>query len=105
MELERNSMVIRAKMDTIENLIRGREFTARSMTSLVQALPRDAWIVELSQVDKSYSIRGGAIEYSMVSDFMSRLGRTIYFKDVALRNSSSDQTQKRINFELTARRD
>jgi len=36
---------------------------------------------------------------------MSRLGRTIYFKEVALRNSSSDPNQKRINFELTARRE
>jgi hypothetical protein len=105
MELERNSMVIRAKMDTIENLIRGRDFTAKSMISLVQAMPKDAWVIEFSQVEKSYIIRGGAIEYSMVSDFMSRLGRTIYYKDVALRNSSSDPTQKRVNFELTARRD
>jgi Tfp pilus assembly protein PilN len=105
MELERNSMVIRAKMDTIENLIRGRDFTAKSMISLVQAMPKDTWILEFSQVDKAYTLRGGAIEYSMVSDFMSRLGRTIYYKDVTLRNSSSDPTQKRINFELTARRD
>jgi hypothetical protein len=105
MELERNSMVIRAKMDTIESLIRGRDFTAKSLMSLVQALPKDAWIVEFSQVEKSYTFRGGAIEYSMVSDFMARLGRTIYFKEVALRNSSSDPTQKRINFELTARKD
>ncbi len=105
MDLERNSMVIRAKMDTIENLIRGRDFTAKSLISLVQAMPKDAWIVEFSQVEKNYTIRGGAIEYSMVSDFMSRLGRTIYFKEVALRNSSSDPTQKRINFDLTARRD
>jgi len=98
-------MVIRAKMDTIESLIRGRDFTAKSLMSLVQALPKDAWIIEFSQVDKSYTFRGGAIEYSMVSDFMARLGRTIYFKEVALRNSSSDPTQKRINFELTARKD
>jgi Tfp pilus assembly protein PilN len=105
MELERNSMVIRAKMDTIENLIRGRDFTAKSMISLVQAMPKDAWIVEFSQMEKNYTIRGGAIEYTMVSDFMSRLGRTIYYKDVSLRNSSSDPTQKRVNFDLTARRD
>jgi hypothetical protein len=104
-ELERNSTVIRAKIDTIEKLIQGRDSTAKTLMSLVQALPKDAWIVDFAQQEKAFTIRGGATEMGLVSDFMSRLGRSIYFKDVGLRTSSSDPAQKRVSFELTARRD
>jgi Tfp pilus assembly protein PilN len=104
-DLERNATVIRAKIDTIESLVKGRDFTAKTMMSLVHSLPKDAWIQEVAQSDKTYSIKGGATEFSMVSDFMARLQRTIYFKDVQLRSSTSDQSKKQISFELTARRD
>jgi len=104
-ELERTSMIIRAKIDTIEKLIKGRDFTAKALMSLVQSLPKESWLVEVSQTDKAYSLRGGTVDIGMVSDLMSHLGKTIYFKDVTLKSTASDPASKRTNFELTARRE
>ena len=85
--------------------MRNRDFSAKSMISLAQAIPGEAWLTELNQVDHSFSIRGASSDAAIVSDFMMRLQKTIYFKDVQLRSSTSDQSKKQISFELTARRD
>jgi Tfp pilus assembly protein PilN len=104
-ELERNELILKTKIATIEKLIRGREFTLKSMVAMTQALPDDVWISEVTVSDLIYNIRGSTRDIALISDVMNRLGKSIYFKDVTLKNSTSDPGGKFTNFELTARKE
>lgn len=104
-ELERNELILRTKIDTIEKLIRGRDHTPKTMIALVQSMPRELWFTEINAGEMSYEIRGGAIDIGLISDLMSRLGKTIYFKDINLKNTASDPTGRQSTFEITARRE
>jgi Tfp pilus assembly protein PilN len=105
LELERNELILRTKIQTIEKLIRGRDFTVKSLVVLSQALPREVWLNEITTTETGFNFRGGTIEIGLVSDLMSKLGQTIYFKDVTLKSTSTDPNQRQASFELTARRE
>ncbi len=104
-ELERNELVLRTKIDTIEKLIRGRDFTVKTLVTLAQAMPRDIWMTEFSATETNFELKGGTVELGLVSDFMSKLGQTIYYRDVTLKSTSADPNGKQANFDLTARRE
>ena len=104
-ELERSELVLRAKIDTIEQLIRGRDFTVKSLITLAQAMPRDIWMTSVKATDTTFEFKGGTIDMALVGDFQSKLGQTIYFKDVTLKNTARDANDKQANFELGARRE
>lgn len=104
-ELERNELILRTKIQTIERLIRGRDFTVKSLVVLSEALPKEVWLSEIITTEQGYTFKGGTLEIGYVSDLMSKLGQTIYFKDVALKSTSTDSNQKQASFELTARRE
>jgi Tfp pilus assembly protein PilN len=104
-ELDRNALIVRTKIDTIESLIQGRDFTAKALIALSQSLPKDVWVTEVSQAEKTYEIKGGTTDIGLISDFMSRLGRSIYYKDITLKSTSSEQSGFQATFNLTARRD
>jgi Tfp pilus assembly protein PilN len=104
-ELERSELVLRAKIDTIEKLIRGRDFTVKSLITLAQAMPRDIWMTLVKATDSAFEFKGGTIDMALVGDFQSKLGQTIYFKDVTLKSTARDANDKQANFELGARRE
>jgi hypothetical protein len=104
-ELERTEQVINAKIDTIEQLIRGKDNTVKAMIALSQALPKDVWITEIIATEKTFNIRGNTIDMGLVSDVMSKLGTSIYYKDVSLKGSAIDSNGRQATFELTARRE
>ena len=104
-ELERSQMVLRTKIDTIEKLIRGRDFTPKSLITLAQAMPKDIWMTEIKATESAFSFKGGTVDVGLVSDFMSKLGQTIYFKDVSLKSTASDSSGRQATFELGARRE
>ena len=104
-ELERNELILKTKISTIEKLIRGRDFTLKSMVAMTQALPPDVWLSEVVVSDVAYTIKGSTQDFALISDVMNRLGKSIYFKDVTLKSSSSDPSGKFTNFELNARKE
>lgn len=103
-ELEKTANLINIKISTIEKLIRGKDATFKSLLALSQSLPKDLWLTDFVASPEDYLIRGSTSDISLVSDLMSKLGSSIYFKDVTLRSSQTDQGGKLSNFELTARR-
>lgn len=105
LELEKTSQVINAKISTIEQLIRGKDHTVKAMIALSQSLPKDVWLTEIVATEKTYSIRGNTVDMGLVSDVMSKLGTSIYYKDVSLKGSTSDSSGRQASFELTARRE
>jgi len=104
-ELERNEMILRTKIQTIEKLILGRDFTVKSLVVLSQSLPKAVWLTDLSATETAYDLKGGTTDISLVSDLMTRLGGTIYYKDVTLKSTAADPGQRMATFELSARRE
>lgn len=104
-ELEKTEQVINNKINTIEMLIRGKDNALKSMIALSQALPKDVWITEFLATEKTFNIHGTTVDIGLISDVMSKLGSSIYFKDVSLKGSSSDGNGRQTTFELTARRE
>lgn len=104
-ELEKTEQVINAKIETIEQLIRGKDHTVKAMIALSQALPKDVWITEIVATEKTFNIRGNTVDIGLVSDVMSKLGTSIYYKDVSLKGSATDASGRQASFELTARRE
>lgn len=101
-ELDQTQQMINLKIDTIEKLIRGKDNTVKSVIALSQALPKEVWLNDLNVTETGYMIRGQSLEMSLVSDFMSKLNASIYYKDVTLKSSVSDPAGNMANFELSA---
>lgn len=104
-ELEKNLQLIQKKNETIESLIRGKDHTVKSLITLSQSLPKEVWITEITASEKLINLRGSTIDIALISDVMSKLGTSIYFKDVSLKGSASDVSGRQSTFELSARRE
>lgn len=104
-ELERNSLILRTKIDTIEKLVRGRDFTPKTLITLAQSTPREIWFTGVTATETSYDLKGGATDIGLVSDLMAKLSGSIYFKDINLKSTATDPTGRQSTFELSARRE
>jgi len=105
LDLERNEKILHNKIDTIQRLITNRDFAFKSLIGLSQSLPREVWLSDLQETEQGFLIKGNATDVGLVSDLMTKLGQTIYFKEVSLKSTSNDPTGNRAIFELTARRE
>jgi hypothetical protein len=92
-QLEQNSAVIRNKIDTIEKLIRDRDFATKSLMTLAQSMPKEMWITEYSSLEKNYRVAGSSLDAGMISDFMGKLQKSIYYTNIQLMSSSSTDGQ------------
>jgi len=92
-QLEKNSSVIRSKIDTIERLIRDRDFATKSLITLAQSMPKEMWIAEYAFDDRGYRISGSSLDAGMISELMGRLQKSIYYTNLQLISSSSTDGQ------------
>ncbi len=92
-QLEENSSVIRNKIDTIERLIRDRDFATKSLITMAQSMPKEMWIAEYAFDDRGYRISGSSLDAGMISELMGRLQKSIYFTNLQLISSSSTDGQ------------
>ena len=105
-QLEKNSSIIRIKIDTIEKLIRERDFTAKALINLSNSIPKEVWLTEFKDNSADYEIRGATTDAGLVTDFMTRLQKNIYFKEVQLKSTSvTDQMGNQADFSLSGRRE
>ena len=104
-DLEKNALVINNKITTIEKLVHGKDHTVKALIALSQALPKEVWITEVTATETTFAIRGNTIDMGLVSDVMTKLGGSIYFKDISLKGSSFDANGRQASFELSARRE
>lgn len=104
-QIERASTMMGNKITTIEKLILGKDHTVKAMIALSQALPKDVWITEIVATETTFAIRGGTVDMGLVGDVMSKLGTSIYYKDVSLKGSAADPNGRQASFELSARRE
>lgn len=92
--LEQDEKTIRTKISTIQELIRERSTPPKILMSLSEATPKDVWLREFSLLDRKFRIAGSSNGMDVVSDFMKSLEETIYFKNIILKSSKAETSQK-----------
>ena len=106
LEIKKTEEAILIKINTVENLIKGRDRTLKELIAIAQSIPKEVWLTEIEgSEDKNLKLRGYATELSMVSDVMSTLSASVFFKGVNLTKGTTDEVTAKANFDITARRE
>lgn len=92
--LEQDEKTIRTKIKTIQELILDRTTPPKILMALSEAIPKDVWLRDFKLQNRRFTISGSANGMDVVSDFMKGLEETIYFKNIVLRSSKTETTQK-----------
>jgi len=106
-EFAANESLVKTKLDTITQLMEGRQAGVLALRSLSSSIPAEVWLQSLSLTETAFEASGQSLDYSQVSDFMKRLGETDLLTDINLDGSSQandDKGQKVASFKLTAKR-
>ncbi|HLO09372.1 MAG TPA: PilN domain-containing protein [Desulfobacteria bacterium] len=94
---------LQKKVDIISNLQKGRTGPVRYFEALSAAIPEKCWIDTLSLKDEKVALSGVALNNYTIANFMTALGQTGRFRDVAL--GAAEQTTvagvKLVKFNLT----
>jgi type IV pilus assembly protein PilN len=94
---------LQKKVDIISNLQKGRTGPVRYFDALSAAIPEKCWIDTLSLKDEKVTLSGVALNNYTIANFMTALGQTGRFRDVAL--GAAEQTTvagvKLVKFNLT----
>jgi Tfp pilus assembly protein PilN len=104
-EIDANLRSIRGKMDAIEKLLQNRDAPTKALIHLSQAIPSSAWISTLNLTENSFELKGGAMDPALVTDFIANLQKSVYFKEVQLRDTTSvEQSSDKVSFGLSGSR-
>ena len=94
---------LQKKVDIISNLQKGRSGPVRYFDALSAAIPEKCWIDTLGVKDEKVTLSGVALNNYTIANFMTALGQTGRFRDVAL--GAAEQTTvagvKLVKFNLT----
>jgi Tfp pilus assembly protein PilN len=105
-EIKKTEDAILIKINTVENLIKGRDRTLKELIAIAQSLPKEVWLTDIEgSEDRTLRLKGYATELGMVSDVMSGLSGSVFFKGVNLTKGTTDENTARANFDITARRE
>lgn len=96
---------LQKKVDVISNLQQGRKGPVEIFAALSGTIPEKCWIDHLSIKGDQVAVSGVALNNNTIANFMTALGQSGRFRDVAL--GSADQTTvsklKLVKFNLTFR--
>jgi type IV pilus assembly protein PilN len=96
---------LQKKVDIISSLQSNRKAPVKLFEALSAAIPDKCWIDRLDVQDERISLSGMALNNNTVANFMTALGQTGRFRDVAL--GSADQATfsnvRLVRFNLTFR--
>lgn len=74
-----------------------------SLDVVQSVIPERVWLKDLTFQNEQYSFKGGAVETSDLSEFVSKLEASAYFKDViVIQDKESSNGGKGREFELSA---
>lgn len=106
--LDEDESTIKTKLDTIKKLIEGRAMPLKILLGVVSAIPKDAWLTQLSLDSSKLNLKGSVFEFNQISDFMKSLSENSIFSDVNLSKSEQHKDQSSglnyANFEFDLKR-
>lgn len=106
-KLEADELTIRTKTETIQKLIVGRGQTIKMLVTLASAAPKDAWLSNFQIKEPDVILKGYAVGFGQISDYMKSLNESAYFADLTLKSSEKakdDTGNDVVSFELNAKR-
>jgi type IV pilus assembly protein PilN len=94
---------LQKKVDIISSLQKDRTAPVRLFEALSAAIPEKCWIDKLDVMGEKISLSGVALNNNTVANFMTALGQTGRFRDVALGSADlvTMKNVKLVRFHLT----
>ncbi len=105
--LEEDEALIRSKIETVKKLIADRAASPKLLLAISKAIPEEVWLTDISIQETTVSLKGSAIDFNQISDFMKNLNESVYFKDLDLKNTQQAKIENNFDiaqFELSANR-
>lgn len=92
LSIEKDKKEIIRKIGIIDSIKKGRALPARIMYDLPGLLKDSVWLKRFKKDDNRFEIEGRSLESESISDFVERLTKISYFKNVELK-SVEDSTE------------
>ena len=91
-KFETRKAVLQQRVTLIEQLRRGQSGPVHMLDEISRALPDRLWLVTLGQRDTIFTIEGRTTSLTGISDFVSNLEGSPWFRGVEILDSQLDQT-------------
>lgn len=91
-KFETRKAVLQQRVTLIEQLRRGQSGPVHVLDEVSRALPDRLWLVTMGQRENTYTIEGRTTSLTGISDFVSNLEASAWFKGVEILDSQLDQT-------------
>ncbi len=88
--MEQQKKEIERRMKAIESLKEGRALSARILFDITTIIKDNVWLKNLSKADNKLQIEGVSLENESISDFMEKLAKIPYMKNIELLNVSDE---------------
>ena len=92
--LEEDETTVKAKLETIKTLISGRAAPLKMMNTIAKVIPKNVWLTEINMDKKGFAIKGGSLDFSLISDFMKSLKESDIFSGVDLIDTQQIVTER-----------
>jgi Tfp pilus assembly protein PilN len=105
--LDDDETVIRQKLEVIHKLVSDRAMPSKLLIALSNAIPKEVWLSDLKVDHTEIVLRGDAVDFTQVSEFMRGLNESAFFRDIVLRNTQQGKDESGMDtakFEITVKR-
>ncbi len=105
--LDTDEKLIKTKLDTILKLSSDKSVNVQILKTLSSSLPSEVWLSSYKVSQSELELRGNALDFNLVSDFMKRLSESDLITDVQLLNTNQSKDEKGVSvatFEVKAKR-
>ena len=82
--LETDERTIHQKLDAIDTLVSDRARPPKLVLALSSTVPKLVWLSELKVEAQDVVLRGNALDFNQVSEFLKSLNENAFFKDTKL---------------------
>lgn len=95
-----NKALIEKQISSLDGLSKVRSKYVKALDLIQQNMPEKMWFVELKSSGDNLSAKGVSYSEAEISNFLARVGKSVYFSDVSLISSedSKDKPNERVNF-------
>jgi Tfp pilus assembly protein PilN len=85
------------KLTAVKQAISQKRNPANLLLYISKNMPEDLWIKELTIIDESMTVKGEALSYTSVGNFVNNLRSSVFIKDANIKSTTSNvrETDKR----------
>jgi Tfp pilus assembly protein PilN len=106
-KIEEFEKVLKAKLETIERLMVGRDSASKIFRELSGIIPPEVWLNSINVEEKKVTFRGSSLGIDPITTFLAAVNASPYYQDgqpQISEKAESDRSQVTQSFEVTAGR-